>query len=276
MKQLHAVHPNDFKNYTTETIRQQFLLDSLFEKGKANFVYTHYDRMIAGGVHPSNKKIDLPNFDILKANYFLERREMGIINVGEEGIINVDGQDFSLSKLDCLYIGKGAQQIRFSSGDDNQPAAFYILSAPAHASYSTTLLKNKDAESGTLGSLETSNHRTIYRYIHKNGIQSCQLVMGLTILEKGSVWNTIPPHTHNRRMEVYFYFDLPQDQILFHFMGQSNETRHIVVKNHNAVVSPPWSIHAGSGTSNYGFIWGMAGENLEYSDMDGIQLKDLR
>ena len=276
MKQLHAVHPNDFKNYTTETIRKQFLLDSLFEKGKANFVYTHYDRMMVGGVIPSGEKMALPDFDILKANYFLERREMGIINVGEEGIINVDGENFSLSKLDCLYIGKGVQRINFSSVDDNKSAIFYILSAPAHANHPTALLKNKDAESGKLGSSETSNHRTIYRYIHKNGIQSCQLVMGLTILEKGSVWNTIPPHTHNRRMEVYFYFDLPEDQVLFHYMGQPNETRHIVVKNHNAVVSPPWSIHAGSGTSHYGFIWGMAGENLEYSDMDGIQLKDLR
>lgn len=276
MQQIHAIHPDDFKNYLTEDIRKNFLLEDIFQPGQINFVYTHYDRMIVGGAMPLNDKIDLPNFDILRAEYFLERREMGIINVGGEGTITADGQNFRLSKLDCLYLGKGVQQVSFLSTDKNNPAVFYILSAPAHAKYETTLLQRKDAESNTLGSLETSNHRTIYRYIHKNGIQSCQLVMGLTILEKGSVWNTIPPHTHDRRMEVYFYFDVQENQIVFHYMGQPNETRHIVMKNHQAVVSPPWSIHAGSGTSNYGFIWGMAGENLEYSDMDGIQLHELK
>jgi 4-deoxy-L-threo-5-hexosulose-uronate ketol-isomerase len=251
-------------------------LESLFEKGKLNFVYTHYDRMIIGGAMPTDIAIELPNFDILKADYFLERREMGIINVGGDGVITVDGEKFTLSKLDCLYIGKGVQKVSFASTNNNQPAVLYILSAPAHAKYPTRLLQKKDSESNTLGALETSNQRTIYRYIHKNGIQSCQLVMGLTILDKGSVWNTIPPHTHDRRMEVYFYFDVPENQVVFHYMGLPQETRHIVMKNYQAVVSPPWSIHAGSGTSNYGFIWGMAGENLEYSDMDGLQLNDLR
>lgn len=276
MRQIYAIYPDDFKNYDTAAIRQNFLLQDIFQKGKANFVYTHYDRMIIGGVIPVGDTLDLPNFDILRAEYFLERREMGIINVGGEGTIIADGQSFHLSKLDCLYLGKGVEQISFSSNNKSNNAVFYILSAPAHAKHPTALLQNKDAESNTLGSLETSNHRSIYRYIHKNGIQSCQLVMGLTILEKGSVWNTIPPHTHDRRMEVYFYFDVAENQIVFHYMGQANETRHIVTKNYQAVVSPPWSIHAGSGTSNYGFIWGMAGENLEYSDMDGIQLIDLR
>jgi len=276
MRQIYAIHPDDFKNYQTEAIRRNFLLEDIFQPGKIHFVYTHYDRMIVGGTIPLTNKINLPIFDNLRAEYFLERREMGIINVGGEGTITADGQNFSLSKLDCLYLGKGVQQVSFSSTDKNNPAVFYILSAPAHAKYETTLLQKKDAESTVLGSLETSNHRTIYRYIHKNGIQSCQLVMGLTILEKGSVWNTIPPHTHDRRMEVYFYFDVPENQIVFHYMGQPNETRHIVMKNHEAVVSPPWSIHAGSGTSNYGFIWGMAGENLEYSDMDAIQLHELK
>jgi 4-deoxy-L-threo-5-hexosulose-uronate ketol-isomerase len=276
MKQVYAVHPEDYKSYDTETIRKNFLLDSLFEPGKINFVYTHYDRMIVGGAMPTGTAIELPNFSILKAEYFLERRELGVINVGGDGIVTVDGEKFNLSKLDCLYVGKGVKKISFSSADANRPAVLYILSAPAHAKYPTTLLQKKDTESGTLGSLETSNQRTIYRYIHKNGIQSCQLVMGLTILEKGSVWNTMPAHTHDRRMEAYFYFDVPENQVVFHYMGLPQETRHIVMKNYQAVVSPPWSIHSGSGTSNYGFIWGMAGENLEYSDMDALQINDLK
>ncbi|HWI90520.1 MAG TPA: 5-dehydro-4-deoxy-D-glucuronate isomerase [Flavisolibacter sp.] len=276
MKQVYAVHPDDYKSYNTEGIRKNFLLESLFEAGKINFVYTHYDRMIVGGAMPTNSEIELLNFPILKADYFLERRELGIINVGGDGTVNVDGEKFTLSKLDCLYVGKGVQKVSFASLNASQPAVLYILSAPAHAKYPTTLLQKKDSESNSLGSLETSNQRTIYRYIHKNGIQSCQLVMGLTILDKGSVWNTIPPHTHDRRMEAYFYFDVPENQVVFHYMGLPQETRHIVMKNYQAVVSPPWSIHAGGGTSNYGFIWGMAGENLEYSDMDGIQLNDLK
>lgn len=276
MKQVYAVHPDDYKTYDTEAIRRKFLLESLFEAGKINFVYTHYDRMIVGGAMPTGKEIELPNFPILRAEYFLERREMGIINVGGDGVVTVDGNKFSLSKLDCVYIGKGTQNVGFVSASADQPAAFYILSAPAHAKYPTKLLQKKDTESGTLGSLETSNQRTIYRYIHKNGIQSCQLVMGLTILEKGSVWNTMPAHTHDRRMEAYFYFDVPENQVVFHYMGLPQETRHIVMKNYQAVVSPPWSVHSGSGTSNYGFIWGMAGENLEYSDMDALQINDLK
>lgn len=276
MKQIYSVHPEDYKRYDTQAIRDHFLLDSLFEKGEARFVYTHYDRMIVGGVMPAGKEIELPNFDMLRAEYFLERRELGIINVGGNGAVIADGEKFTLEKLDCLYLGKGVRKVSFASSDNNQPAVFYILSAPAHAKHPTRLLLKKDSESNTLGALETSNQRTIYRYIHKNGIQSCQLVMGLTILDKGSVWNTIPPHTHDRRMEVYFYFDVPENQVVFHYMGLPQETRHIVMKNYGAVVSPPWSIHAGGGTSNYGFIWGMAGENLEYSDMDGLQLNDLR
>jgi 4-deoxy-L-threo-5-hexosulose-uronate ketol-isomerase len=276
MKQLYAVHPEDYKSYNTESIRNNFLLESLFENGKINFVYTHYDRMIVGGAMPTDTEMELPNFPILRADYFLERREMGIINVGGDGVVTVDGEKFTLSKLDCVYIGKGTHKVSFASLNASQPAVFYILSAPAHARYPTKLLQKNATESGTMGSLETSNQRTIYRYIHKNGIQSCQLIMGLTILDKGSVWNTMPAHTHDRRMEVYFYFDVPQNQVVFHYMGLPQETRHIVMKNYQAVVSPPWSIHAGSGTSNYGFIWGMAGENLEYSDMDLLQINDLK
>jgi 4-deoxy-L-threo-5-hexosulose-uronate ketol-isomerase len=276
MKVINSVHPEDFKSYSTKLIRERFLLDGLGQQDKINFVYTHYDRMIVGMAIPVESNIDLPNFPNLRSEYFLERREMGIINVGGEGTITVDNKKYSLSKLDCLYVGRGSKEVTFSSADPGKPASYYILSAPAHAIHPVTLLKKQEAQGGGMGGAETANKRTIYRYIHKDGIQSCQLVMGLTILEPGSVWNTIPAHTHDRRMEAYFYFDVPEGQVVFHYMGEPQETRHIIMKNHEAVVSPPWSIHAGSGTSNYGFIWGMAGENLEYTDMDVVQLNDLK
>ena len=275
MKIINSVHPDDFKTYTTSLIRERFLLDELAQPGKINFAYTHYDRMMVGLAMPAGETIQLPLFNILRADYFLERREMGIINVGGDGTISIGTENFSLKKLDCLYVGKGTEKVIFSSVDAAKPAVFYILSAPAHAVHPTKLLKKEEAKSGAMGAAETANKRTIYRYIHKEGLQSCQLVMGLTILEIGSVWNTIPAHTHDRRMEVYFYFDVPENQVVFHYMGEPHETRHIIAKNYNATVSPPWSIHAGSGTTNYGFIWGMAGENLEYTDMDVVQLNEL-
>ncbi|MDB5252908.1 MAG: 5-dehydro-4-deoxy-D-glucuronate isomerase [Flaviaesturariibacter sp.] len=276
MKTLYSVHPEDFKAYQTERIRERFLLDSLVKPGGAEFVYTHYDRMIVGAASPSSSEVILENDEALKAASFLERREMGVINVGAGGTIRVGDRSFALDKLDCLYIGRGETDISFSSNDASQPAVFFILSAPAHATYPTSLLKAADATPAALGSKETSNERTIYKYIHKDGIQSCQLVMGLTILQPGSVWNTMPPHTHDRRMEAYFYFDVPETGAVFHYMGQPGETRHVLVKNYDAVVSPPWSIHAGSGTSNYGFIWGMAGENMAFTDMDAIDIRHLR
>jgi 4-deoxy-L-threo-5-hexosulose-uronate ketol-isomerase len=229
-----------------------------------------------GGVSPRKETVTLETYPNLRSDYFLERRELGVINVGGAAVVSVDGKDYELNKLDCIYIGKGVQKVSFRSADTNAPAFLYLLSAPAHANYPVTLLKKENAESNSLGSSQTSNSRTIFRYIHKNGIQSCQLVMGLTLLDTGSVWNTIPAHTHDRRMEVYFYFDVPQEQVVFHYLGEPTETRHIIVSNHGAVLSPPWSIHAGSGTSNYGFIWGMAGENLEYGDMDPVKLSELR
>lgn len=275
MKIINTVHPDDFKTYQTALIRERFLLDELAQPGKINFAYTQYDRMIVGLAMPTGTTIELPVFNILRADYFLERREMGIINVGGDGIISTGNENFSLKKLDCLYVGKGTEKVTFESADATKPAVFYILSAPAHAIHQSKLLKKEEAQGGAMGAAETANKRTIYRYIHKDGLQSCQLVMGLTILEPGSVWNTIPAHTHDRRMEVYFYFDVPENQVVFHYMGEPQETRHIIAKNYNATVSPPWSIHAGSGTSNYGFVWGMAGENLEYTDMDVVQLNDL-
>jgi 4-deoxy-L-threo-5-hexosulose-uronate ketol-isomerase len=276
MNIIQAVHPEDFRSYPTQLIRERFLLEELMQQGKISFTYTHYDRMIVGGAVPLKEIMELLTFPILRADYFLERREMGIINVGGAAIIQAGGQEYQLEKLDGLYIGKGTKDVSFASSDPTHPALLYILSAPAHAEYPTTLIKNSETDSNVMGTMETSNHRTIYRYIHKAGVKSCQLVMGLTLLEKGSVWNTIPPHTHDRRMEVYYYFDLPENQVVFHYMGTPDETRHIIMKNNQAVVSPPWSIHAGSATSNYGFIWGMAGENLEYTDMDALTLNELR
>lgn len=276
MKILHAVHPDDFKRYDTALIRERFLLDEITQNEGANFVYTHYDRMVVGAIVPTGKKTELGNYDNLKSNYFLERREMGIINVGGDGVVVADEKEFALKKLDCLYLGRGTQQVSFKSSSESQPAVFFALSNPAHATYPSVLMTNGEAARVDLGDESTANKRTIFKYIHKEGIESCQLVMGLTILHSGSIWNTMPPHTHDRRMEAYFYFDVKPEHSVFHYMGQPHETRHILMGNHQAVISPPWSIHAGSGTSNYSFIWGMAGENMEFTDMDGIAIKDIR
>ncbi len=276
MRTIHAVHPDDFKSYQTAKIRERFLIDKQVQPDQINCTYTLYDRMIVGFANPVTQHLELPNYPNLRAEYFLERREIGIINVGGDGAITADGKSFDLKKLDCLYIGKGTKSVTFSSKDSNSPAVFYMLSCPAHVTYPTTLLTNADAVKVTLGSSETANHRTINKYIHLEGVKSCQLVMGLTILHNGSVWNTMPPHVHDRRMEAYFYFDVPEGQKIFHYMGEGDETRHITMDNYDAVVSPPWSIHAGSGTASYSFIWGMAGENLDYTDMDAIAIKDLK
>ncbi|MES2279707.1 MAG: 5-dehydro-4-deoxy-D-glucuronate isomerase [Bacteroidota bacterium] len=276
MKVIHSVHPEDFKSYQTEQIRDRFLIDSLVQANQVNLVYTHYDRIVAGVAHPVNQPLRLETYDNLKAAYFLERREIGIINVAGNGTVTVDGQDYNLQKMDCLYIGRGAKEVTFAAEDDQEPPVFYLLSAPAHTTYPTTLMTLEQAEKVHAGANETANKRTINKYIHTAGIQSCQLVMGLTILHQGSVWNTMPPHVHDRRMEAYFYFDIPAGQRVFHLMGEETQTRHILVDNYNVVVSPPWSMHSGAGTSNYSFIWGMGGENLDYTDMDAIKIEDIR
>lgn len=276
MEERFASSPKEVKGFNTEELRENFLIEKLMFDDEIKLVYSHFDRVIVGGAKPVNKTLVLDNPSELRADYFLHRREIGIINVGGNGKIVVDGESFSLGKLDCLYIGKGKKDIQFSTNEASNPAVFYLLSTPAHADYPIQFIANKDAESAVLGSLQTSNERTIYRYIHENGAKSCQLVMGLTILNTGSVWNTMPAHTHTRRMEAYFYFDVPSDQRVFHLMGEPTETRHIVTANHEAVVSPPWSIHSGCGTSNYGFIWGMGGENYTYSDMDAVAIGDLK
>src|SRR5215204_981228 len=276
MKILHSVHPEDFKRFDTAAIRERFLLSDLKQDNTANFIYTHYDRMVAGVVKPTGEPIPLKTYDNLRSEYFLERREVGVINVGGDGEIIAEGKTHSLQKLDCLYMGKGIRTIQFRSKNAQYPAVYFVLSAPAHKDHPTRLMNSQNSMKVDLGNTHTANQRTIYKYIHKEGIQSCQLVMGLTVLHEGSVWNTMPAHTHDRRMEVYFYFDVAQDQRVFHYMGEPTETRHILIGNHEAVVSPPWSIHAGSGTSNYSFIWGMAGENMEFTDMDAVQIRDLR
>jgi 4-deoxy-L-threo-5-hexosulose-uronate ketol-isomerase len=261
---------------TTEQLRANFLIEKLIVANEINFVYSHYDRVITGGAMPTTEGLTLGNYVQLKADYFLERREMGIINVGGDGSVEADGETYPLRKLDCVYLGKGTKNIILNSANAENPAQFYILSAPAHSNYPNRLMVKEDAMPTTIGSAETANHRTIYKYIHIEGIRSCQLVMGLTTLHTGSVWNTMPSHVHDRRMEVYFYFDVPSDQAIIHLMGQPQETRHIFMANHQAVISPPWSIHSGCGTTNYGFIWGMAGENFVYTDMDAVAINALR
>ncbi|MCX6315771.1 MAG: 5-dehydro-4-deoxy-D-glucuronate isomerase [Bacteroidetes bacterium] len=268
--------PEETRQLNTSQLREHFLIPELMQNDKVRLCYSHYDRVIIGGVKPVSKSILLPNHPELRAAYFLERRELGIINVGGAGAVVADGKNFDLNKLDCVYLGKGTENVQFKSKSKKDPALFYLLSAPAHHKYPNKSMTKEKAAPVNMGETGTSNKRTIYKYIHLDGIQSCQLVMGLTMLENGSVWNSVPPHTHTRRMEVYFYFDVPDHHRVFHFMGQPQESRHLVVGNQEAVISPPWSMHFGCGTANYGFIWGMAGENQVFTDMDPAPVQTLR
>ena len=271
----YASSPEAVKKYDTTALRDEFLIDDLMKEGEINLTYTYYDRYIAGSAVPQSN-LKLETIDPLKAEFFLERREMGIINVGESGAVEVDGATCSLGHKDALYIGMGAKEVVFKSDDPKKPAKFYINSAPAHTNYPTKKVSLEEANKLELGSLETANHRTVSQMIIGGVVTTCQLQMGMTKLKTGSVWNTMPAHVHDRRMEVYFYLDVPEGQAVCHFMGQPQETRHIWMHNHQAVISPPWSIHCGSGTSNYTFIWGMAGENLDYSDMDVAAITELK
>lgn len=268
--------PKETSQMNTQELRDNFLVQQLMIDDEIKLVYSHYDRVIVGGVKPVSKAIELPNHPELRAEFFLQRRELGVINVGGDGVVEADGETYTLAKLSCVYIGKDVKKVTFKSNDAKAPALFYLLSAPAHHSYPTRLMKKEEASPSGLGDQKTANLRTIYKYIHGEGIQSCQLVMGLTILSEGSVWNTMPSHTHTRRMEAYFYFDVNEQHRVVHLMGQPQETRHLIVANNEAIISPPWSIHSGCGTSNYGFIWGMAGENYTYTDMDPAAIGDLR
>lgn len=271
----YASNPQAVKQYDTKKLRDEFLIDNLMEEGEIILTYSHYDRYIAGSAVPTIP-LKLETIDPLKANYFLERREMGIINVGANGTIVIDGISYELGFKDALYIGSGNKDILFKSEDPKNPAKFYINSAPAHTSYPTKKVSLAEANKLELGSMETANHRTVNQMIIGSVVTTCQLQMGMTELRPGSVWNTMPAHVHDRRMEVYFYLDIPENQAVCHFMGEPQETRHLWMQNHQAVISPPWSIHSGSGTSNYSFIWGMAGENLDYGDMDVCKITDLR
>lgn len=260
--------PQETRQMDTAALRSTFLCEHLYVDDTIQFVYSHYDRAIVGGVKPVHKTVLLENDPELRAAYFLERREIGIINVGGKGTVRADNQSYEMEKLSCVYLGKGTQSVNFSSDDSNNPAVYFIMSVPAHHSYPNRMMPKEEASPVHLGDSSTSNKRTIYKYIHLDGMQSCQLVMGLTVLAEGSVWNSVPPHTHTRRMEAYFYFDVPQDQRVFHFMGEPQQTRNLIMANHQAVISPPWSVHFGCGTANYAFIWAMAGENQVFTDMD--------
>ncbi|MDL2318378.1 5-dehydro-4-deoxy-D-glucuronate isomerase [Eubacteriales bacterium OttesenSCG-928-A19] len=271
----YASHPNDAKHYTTQQLRDEHLIETLFEADEALLTYSHYDRIIAGGVMPVSDKVALTGGKELASEYFLERRELGAINVGGAGRVHVDGEVYEMGPRDGLYVGMGAKEIFFESVDAKNPAKFYINSATAHKTYPNRKISISEANPRPLGTAEQCNKRTIYQYLHPAVMPTCQLCMGLTQLEPGSNWNSMPPHTHERRMEVYFYFDL-DDAVVFHMMGEPQETRHVILHNEQAIISPSWSIHTGVGTRNYTFIWGMVGENQDFDDMDNINPLDLR
>lgn len=265
-----------YPELTTDELRSSFLIEDLFMPGIANLQATDLDRAIVGGIVPLSDAIVLEAVEALRSAFFFERREGGVINIGGDGTIDVDGTSYAISKGECLYIGRGSKKVTFTSADEKNPAFYYFLSYPAHANYPTTFAKKEDATRIELGSGDTCNERTIYQYIHEKGIQSCQLVMGYTELATGSIWNTMPCHTHLRRSEVYLYFDLDEKNQVLHLMGEPQETRLLWIKNHQAALSPNWSIHSGAGTSAYSFIWGMGGENQTFADMDAVAVADLR
>lgn len=275
MEVRYSRDPQSFERMNTSEIRAEFLIDNLFIPDEIKLVYLHIDRMIVGAAVPASRPLHLEAGTELKVNYFAERREIGVFNIGDQGSVTVDGQEYEMAHRDMLYIGQGSQEITFSSVDTTRPARFYIVSLPAHKQNPTTHASRDQANRLDLGSKEASNERTIFQYIHEGGVPSCQLVMGFTELAIGSVWNTMPAHTHERRSEVYLYFDLIDNNIVFHFMGKPQETRHLVVRDGQVAISPSWSIHAGAGTSNYCFVWAMGGENQAFSDMDPALLDNM-
>ena len=276
----YSANQKDVKRYTTQELRDEFLITGLYQPERVVGVYSHVDRMVTFGCMPVTREISLDDgievYANFGTNYILQRREIGIFNIGGKGSIKVDGTVYELDYKDCLYITMGAKEVLFSSADGSHPAKFYMVSAPAHTAYETKLLTLADAAKRPVGDAKTSNKRVINQFIHPDVLKTCQLCMGMTVLEPGSVWNTMPSHTHERRMEIYTYFEVPEDQVFFHFRGEGDEPRHIVMHNEDAVISPSWSIHSGAGTSNYTFIWAMGGENQEFDDMDHIKTTDLR
>jgi 4-deoxy-L-threo-5-hexosulose-uronate ketol-isomerase len=276
MRLVQMADPVRYGRMTTEELRATFLLEDLFQTGKIECVYVDLDRTVIGSAVPVDGALTLETYPELRSEYFLERRELGVFNVGGAGSVVVDGVTFELEKLDCLYVGRGSKSVTFSSKNRSAPANFYLLSYLAHAEYPTKMVKFADLQGLALGSTETCNKRKIYKAIYKEGIRSCQLVMGFTLLEPGSNWNTMPPHTHNRRSEVYFYFDVDPAHRVVHLMGPPDATSHLIMADKQVVVSPGWSIHAGVGTKNYGFCWGMGGENQAYDDMDPVTIAGLK
>ena len=276
MRNRYANNLKDSKRYDTEELRENYLVEDIFKDDQIELVYSHVDRIIFGGIKPVYKELKLEAGKEMGVDYFLERRELGIINIGGKAIVTIDGTEYELKEKDGLYVGKGNKEVSFKSVNPEEPAKLYVNSVPAHKEYETVKIDIEKANPVRLGDNKTLNKRTIYQYVHPNVCESCQLLMGLTMLEPGNAWNTMPCHTHERRMEVYFYFDMDEDTRVFHLMGEPTETRHLVVKNEECVISPSWSIHSGVGTSNYTFIWGMCGENKTFDDMDHISMDILR
>ena len=276
MKVRYSPDPVRFCRMTTQEVRENFLIESLFAPDEIEMIYSDVDRAIAGSAVPVKGGLALTSAEELRADYFCQRRELGILNIGGAGSVTVDGQTYNMASTDCLYVGRGSKDIAFASDDAANPAKYYLLSYPAHAEYPTTHVKQSESAPVQLGSVEASNKRTIYKCIHPDGAKSCQLVMGFTVMEPGCVWNTMPPHTHERRMEVYMYFNVPAEVRVFHYMGKPDETRHIAVADGQAVISPSWSIHSGVGTAAYTFCWGMGGENQAFDDMDHLKIEDIK
>ena len=276
MQSINAIDPRSYGRMSTDELRAAFLVGDLFQPGRLTLRHWETDRTVIGGAVPTQEPLGLGVGKELAASHFCERRELGVINLGGNGAIEADGNRYELGSLDCLYVGRGTRDVRFASQNAARPAAFYLLSYPAHTAYPTTLARHDDINGTALGSAETANDRVLYKFIHPEGIRSCQLVMGVTLLKSGSVWNTMPPHTHTRRSEVYLYFNVPENAAVFHFLGQPQETRHLIVRDRQAVLSPPWSIHSGAGTDSYGFVWGMGGENQDFADVDPAPLSQLR
>ncbi|KXI21294.1 MULTISPECIES: 5-dehydro-4-deoxy-D-glucuronate isomerase [Photobacterium] len=270
------IHSEHAKQLDTAGLREQFLIENMFQDGQLNLTYSHIDRIIVGGAVPTDEALMLEGGKEIGVDYFLERRELGAINIGEPGLVIVDGKTYEIGTREAIYVGKGAKEVKFESVSAQQPARFYVNSAPAHMTYPTRKITREDASPETLGSQENCNVRTINKYLHPAVLPTCQLLMGLTELAPGSLWNTMPCHTHERRMEVYLYFNMKDDNIVFHYMGEPQETRHIVMRNEQAVISPSWSIHSGVGTAAYTFIWSMVGENQTFHDMDHVAMSDLK
>ena len=276
MKTRYSPGPAEYPRLTTPELREAFLIESLFAPGKLELTYSDADRAISGSAVPTGSPIKLSADAELRAAFFCERRELGVLNIGGEGVVEVDGKAYPMAKLDCLYVGRGSQNVSFSSRNGSAPAAFYLMSYPAHAAFPTSHAQVKDATPVELGTVADANRRTIYKYIHPGGLKSCQLVMGFTRLAEGAVWNTMPPHTHTRRSEIYLYFDLDAKRRVMHFMGTPQETRHLIVADRQAVISPSWSLHCACGTGAYTFCWAMGGENQAFDDMDAAPVEHLR